>query len=108
MLNNLVTALKTGTGDVTGTIRDAMDKLSAANDNVASVQASIGAREARVELQQGLQQQAATDRATLRSTVEDADPTTAITQLQQTMTVLQATQASFTKLSSLSLFDYLK
>lgn len=108
VLNNLVTALKTGTGDVTGTIRDAMDKLSAANDNVASVQASIGAREARVELQQGLQQQAATDRATLRSTVEDADPTTAITQLQQTMTVLQATRASFTKLSSLSLFDYLK
>ncbi|WP_314373058.1 flagellin [Sphingomonas paucimobilis] len=108
VLNNLVTALQTGTGDVTGTIRDAMDKLSAANDNVASVQASIGAREARVDLQQGLQQQAATDRATLRSTVEDADPTTAITQLQQTMTVLQATQASFTKLSSLSLFDYLK
>lgn len=108
VLNNLVAALKTGTGDVGGTIRDAMDKLSAANDNVASVQASIGAREARVDLQKGLQEQAATDRADLRSNVEDADPTTAITKLQQTMTVLQATQASFTKLSSLSLFDYLK
>ncbi|MGE7205834.1 flagellin [Sphingomonas sp. NPDC019816] len=108
VLNNLVAALKTGAGDVGGTIRDAMDKLSAANDNVASVQASIGAREARVDLQKGLQEQAATDRADLRSNVEDADPTAAITKLQQTMTVLQATQASFTKLSSLSLFDYLK
>jgi flagellar hook-associated protein 3 FlgL len=28
--------------------------------------------------------------------------------LQKTMTVLQATQASFTKLASMSLFDFLK
>ncbi|WP_322964680.1 flagellar hook-associated protein FlgL [Sphingomonas fuzhouensis] len=109
VLNNLVTALKSGTGStLTSTIQDAMTKLSASNDNIASVQASVGARQARVELQQGLQQQASTDRATLRSSLEDADATTTITQLQQTMTVLQATQASFTKLSSLSLFDYLK
>ncbi|WP_428969511.1 flagellar hook-associated protein 3 [Sphingomonas sp. Xoc002] len=107
VLNTLVTALKSG-GDATATIKDAMDKLKAANDNVATVQASVGAREARVELQQGLQQAASTDRAQLRSSIEDADPVSTITQLQQTMTVLQATQASFTKLTSLSLFDYLK
>lgn len=108
VLNTLVTALKTGGSDVGATIKDAMDKLHAANDNVATVQASVGAREARVELQQGLQQAASTDRAQLRSSIEDADPVATITQLQQTMTVLQATQASFTKLTSLSLFDYLK
>lgn len=107
VLNTLVTALKSG-GDASATIRDAMDKLKAANDNVATVQASVGAREARVELQQGLQQAASTDRAQLRSSIEEADPVSTITQLQQTMTVLQATQASFTKLTSLSLFDYLK
>lgn len=108
VLNSLITALKSGSNDVSATVKDAMTKLSAANDNIATVQASIGAREARVDLQMSLQQQAGTDRATLRSDVEDADVTTTITQLQQTMTVLQATQASFTKLSSLSLFDYLK
>ncbi|MET3436874.1 flagellar hook-associated protein FlgL [Sphingomonas sp. 1185] len=108
VLNNLVTALQSGSGDVSASIKDAMNKLSAANDNIASVQASVGARAARVELQQGLQQKAATDRTALRSSVEDADAVTTITQLQQTMTVLQATQASFTKLSNLSLFDYLK
>ena len=107
VLNTLVTALKSG-GDASATIKDAMDKLKAANDNVATVQASVGAREARVELQQGLQRAASTDRAQLRSSIEDADPVTTITQLQQTMTVLQATQASFSKLTSLSLFDYLK
>ena len=39
---------------------------------------------------------------------EHGDIATNIAQLQQTMTVLQATQASFTKLTSVSLFDYLK
>ena len=107
VLNTLVTALKSG-GDASATVKDAMDKLKAANDNVATVQASVGAREARVELQQGLQQAASTDRAQLRSSIEDVDPVETITKLQQTMTVLQATQASFTKLTSLSLFDYLK
>ena len=51
---------------------------------------------------------AATTRETERSGLEDTDVTAAITELQKTMTVLQATQASFSKLSSLSLFDYLK
>jgi flagellar hook-associated protein 3 FlgL len=40
--------------------------------------------------------------------LEDTDVTTAVTQLQKTLTILQATQASFTKLTSLSLFDYLR
>ena len=50
----------------------------------------------------------ATDREATRSALEDTDVTAAITNLQKTMTILQATQASFTKLASLSLFDYLK
>jgi flagellar hook-associated protein 3 FlgL len=31
-----------------------------------------------------------------------------VVELQKTMTILSATQASFTKLSALSLFDYLR
>ncbi|WP_343526639.1 flagellar hook-associated protein FlgL [Sphingomonas sp.] len=107
VLGDLITALKTS-GSSNDTVRNSIDKLKAANDNVGSVQASIGARETRVSLQETLMGTASTDRATMRSNVEDADITTNIAQLQQTMTVLQATQASFTKLSGLSLFDYLK
>ncbi|MEK9211231.1 flagellar hook-associated protein FlgL [Sphingomonas sp. 2378] len=107
VLNNLITALKTPGGS-SADIRNSIDQLNAANDNVGAVQASIGARETRVELQQAMLDTASTDRAALRSNVEDADITSNIAQLQQTMTVLQATQASFTKLSGLSLFDYLK
>ncbi|WP_294237183.1 flagellar hook-associated protein FlgL [uncultured Sphingomonas sp.] len=112
VLNNLITALKTpkatGGSAASDTIRNSIDQLNAANNNVGVVQASIGARQTRVELQQTLMTTAATDRASLRSAVSDADIASNIAQLQQTMTVLQATQASFTKLSSLSLFDYLK
>ena len=50
----------------------------------------------------------ATDREITRSSIEDTDVTQAITELQKTMTILSAAQASFTKLSNLSLFDYLR
>jgi flagellar hook-associated protein 3 FlgL len=108
VLGDLVTALKTPGSGSSDLLRDSLDKLNAANDNVGAVQASIGARQTRVALQETLIQTSSLDRTTLRSTVEDADIATNIAQLQQTMTVLQATQASFTKLAGLSLFDYLK
>ena len=77
-------------------------------DQVAAVRASVGARAARVDLQQTLLTQSNSDRAELRQSVENVDITGAVADLQQTMTILSATQASFTKLASLSLFDYLK
>ena len=50
----------------------------------------------------------ADDREAKRSGLEDTDITTTVVELQKTMTILSATQASFTKLSALSLFDYLR
>lgn len=86
----------------------AIAQLQIAGDLVDTAQASVGARGARVDLEQSTQTAAALERETLRSGLEDTDVTAAITDLQKTMTTLQATQASFSKLSSLSLFDYLK
>ena len=48
------------------------------------------------------------DREITRQSIEDVDVTQAITDLQKTMTILSAAQSSFSKLSSLSLFNYLK
>uniref|UniRef100_UPI0035B47844 flagellin n=2 Tax=Sphingomonas TaxID=13687 RepID=UPI0035B47844 len=107
VLAKLTAALKAG-GDVTAATGEALDKLKTGNEQIATVQASLGVRGARIEMQQALQTTAANDRAALRSDIEDVDITSAITEMQQIMTVLQATQASFTKLSGLSLFDYLK
>ncbi len=106
-ISSLSAALR-GTGDVSSVAGSVGDAIQAANDQAASVQASLGARAARVDVETARLKNVATDREATRSALEDTDVTAAITNLQKTMTTLQATQASFTKLAGLSLFDYLK
>ena len=55
-----------------------------------------------------IRREAQTDRTELRSSLEDVDVTQAYTELSKTMTILTATQTSFSKLSQLSLFNYLR
>ena len=107
MLAQLATALQNGT-DQSATARDALAPLKAAGDQVSIVQASVGARAARVDLQQGLLSNANLDRAELRSSMEDIDVTETYAELSKTLTILSATQQSFSKLSQLSLFNYLR
>lgn len=104
VLTSIITAMRAGEAFPDG----ASDALSAISDQVIATQATIGAREARVDIQAALIKSAATDREIDRAGIEDADATETIVELQKTMTILQATQASFSKLSSLSLFDYLR
>lgn len=107
ILTNLTAALDAG-GSPTAAASAAGDALKASLNQVSDNQASIGARSARLTLVTNAMTDMAATRETQRSSLEDTDVTQAITDLQKTMTVLQATQASFTKLTSLSLFDYLK
>lgn len=102
----LTLALQDGTD--AAAIQAGVEELKLATDQVSAMQASLGARGARVDLAQAQLERAATDREEARSGLEDADITATVTELQKTMTILQATQASFAKLSSLSLFDYLR
>ncbi len=85
-----------------------LDSLQANLDSVTAARASVGARGARLDLTATRLSDAAAAREVTRSGLEDTDITTSVADLQKTLTILQATQASFTKLSSLSLFDYLK
>ena len=107
VLSDLAATLQGG-GAIGTEVSDAITDLQTAADLVNTAGSSIGARAARVELEQSSQSAAATERESLRSGLEDTDVTAAITELQKTITTLQATQASFSKLSSLSLFDYLR
>ncbi|WP_375428743.1 flagellin [uncultured Sphingomonas sp.] len=107
VLSTLAARLEAGTAG-TSESSSALDALTAANDQVALVRSSVGARGARIDLSEAMLTQTNADREELRSSLEDVDVTAAITELQKTMTVLQATQASFAKLSSLSLFSYLR
>lgn len=97
-----------GTGDVSAIAGATNDKLSASNDQIAGVQGSLGARSQRVDIESARMTANATDREVTRAAIEDTDVTQAITDLQKTMTILSAAQSSFTKLASLSLFNYLK
>lgn len=109
VIDTLAAALRSGNdAEAISAAQTGITAITRANDQVSTARASVGARAAGVELQQGLLSTAKIDRAELRSSIEDTDVSTAIVDLQKMMTALSATQASFSKLSSLSLFDYLR
>lgn len=91
-----------------GGVDTAMSDLDAALDQLGATRASVGARAFRLDLEADRLGEAEITREAVRTGIEDADTATSIAELQKTLTILQATQASFTKLTSLSLFDYLR
>ena len=107
ILSKFAAALDAG-GSVKDAAAEANDGINAALTQVGAVRGSVGARAARLDLVSAQLTDTAANRETARSALEDTDITAAITELQKTMTILSATQASFTKLSQLSLFDYLR
>jgi len=107
MIGDLSAALQAG-GDVSAATDTALTAVKARLDTVGTGRASAGARAARLELEADRLSELGNDREATRASIEDTDIASAVTELQKTLTVLQATQASFTKLTSLSLFDYLR
>ncbi|GAA4768312.1 hypothetical protein GCM10023219_12800 [Stakelama sediminis] len=105
-ITDFAAAIRSG-GDLSGPASTAIDGIQASINSVTNAQAVAGARAARVDQASTRMTTTATTRETLRSGLEDTDVTSAITELQKTLTVLQATQTSFSKLSGLSLFNYL-
>lgn len=101
-------AALTGNDGATAAAAEAGNGLKSALTQVAAARGSVGARAARLDLESDRLTDVAVAREADRTSLEDTDITATITELQKTMTVLQATQASFSKLSSLSLFDYLR
>jgi len=108
IVQELAEAIRTG-GDVSkDASSEALTTLQSAIEGVADARASVGARAARLDLEAQRLSDTAVDREESRSAIEDVDPYEAYTQLQKTLTILSATQASFSKLTSMSLFDYLR
>lgn len=107
VLGTFAAALEAG-GDVKAAGEAALNGINASIETVGVVRASAGARAARLELDTERLVDAGEARETARSALEDTDVTSAVTELQMTLTILQATQASFTKLTGLSLFDHLR
>ncbi|WP_374526852.1 flagellar biosynthesis protein FlgL [Novosphingobium sp.] len=100
-------------GKVSGTdpaaaAKDALGALDTGLDTITTAQTVVGARLNWIDLVDQRRTAQSELRAQEQADVGGTDIATTITQLQQAMTVLEASQASFTKLASLSLFDLLR
>jgi flagellar hook-associated protein 3 FlgL len=98
-------ALAGGAADPAQAARDALDALGAGLDKVTTAQTVVGARMAWIDLtgerRTNLSELNSSEEADIGST----DNATAIARLQQLTTVLEASQAAFSKLANLSLFS---
>lgn len=105
LLGGLVAALQGGVADPAAAARDAVAGFDAALDSSTRGQTILGTRLAWVDALQQTQLDRSVSRAEQQADVGGVELTDAIAQLQQTLTVLEASQASFGRLSSLTLFD---
>ena len=108
LIGGLATALRTGSPDPRTAAQGALTGIATATSTIGTAQAVVGGRLAAIDLTTTRATRTGELRAAERSRLGDTDLATTIAQLQQTMLVLEASQASFVRLSSLSLFDALR
>ncbi|NBC37502.1 flagellar biosynthesis protein FlgL [Novosphingobium sp. FSY-8] len=97
----------TGTSALASAANAALTQLNSGMDSITTAQTVIGARLAWVNTTETMQTQMKTLRENQQSDIGGTDMTSAIARLQETMTVLEASQSSFVKLANLSLFSML-
>ncbi len=113
MLEDLATTLEGGTGGASSkaqfdsNIGAAIANLDQALDRIVGVRAEVGARLSAIDQAASTREDEALDLQSLLSDLRDVDYAQAISQLNQQYAGLQAAQAAYTRISQLSLFDYL-
>lgn len=107
VIAGLANAMRGAAGDPAAAARDAIDGLDAALESATRSQTILGTRLAWVEQVRDNQLDQEVLRAEQRSEAGDTDMGEAIARLQQTLTALEASQTSFSRVSSLSLFNVL-
>lgn len=108
VVKQLTDAIQTGSPDPVATARDTLAALDKGIETLSTAQSHLGARMAWIDLAMTQRTNVNEFRAQEKKEIGGVDLATTITELQQTMTVLQASQASFAQLSSLSLFNVLR
>ncbi|HNA66633.1 MAG TPA: flagellar hook-associated protein FlgL [Rhodocyclaceae bacterium] len=108
VLGNFVRSLQSGNAAVTAFgANQAIAGMDAAQDSVSQVRSAVGSRMVEVESQQNVTSAMTLQYAETLSNLQDADYASAVSNLTQRSTYLQAAQQSFMKVSNLSLFNYL-
>lgn len=108
VVKGLADALKGASSDPQGAARGALEGLDAGTSAIARAQTVIGTRLAWIDQTVDRQQNMSQSRTAEEDAIGGVDIASSVAQLQQTLLVLQASQASFARLSSLSLFDVLR
>ena len=108
VVKGLSDALNGGVSDPARAARDALGTLDLGLETITTQQTVVGARLGWIDLNMERRIQLSEARSDEEASVGGTDLSLAVSQLQQTMTVLEASQASFAKLSQLSLFDFLR
>jgi flagellar hook-associated protein 3 FlgL len=107
VFKNLADALKSGTNTQQAS-RDGIDALTAGLDKLTTNETIVGSRLAFIDLTTSQRQNQGELRAGEEIDIGQPDLAGTMARLTQAMTVLEASQASFTKLSSLSLFNVIQ
>jgi flagellar hook-associated protein 3 FlgL len=104
-VDDLITAVKSGTqADMQRSIAE-MDHM---HQGMALATADVGARMNKVDTQVALIDETVLRLKTTLSDVEDLDYTEAVTRMNKQMLSLEAAMSSFSKVSQLNLFDYIR
>lgn len=112
-IQNLVNVLNApttgalGTTNLTNGLNTASDNITNALDNLLTVRASVGSRLQQIDQLDSVGSDLNIQYQTTISSLQDVDYAKAISQLSLQQTTLQAAQQSFTKTTSLSLFNYI-
>lgn len=114
-INQLVSALRTpltGGGPTAqakllNALSTANVKVTNAHDNVLTVLSSVGSRQTEIDALDSGGAARKLQEDSYLSSIEDLDPYSAISEFYQRQSSLQATQMTFAKLNSISLFNYL-
>jgi flagellar hook-associated protein 3 FlgL len=96
-----------GNAELQNKLGAALTSLAAAGDNIDRVRADVGTRLGEVDDLTSVSSNLDLQYASTLSNLQDVDYATAITNLIRQQTELQAAQQSFSKVSQLSLFNYL-
>ena len=107
VVKSLTDALQGGSADPQGDARNALTALDAGLEKVTTAQTVVGARLSWIDLTAERRTELSELRAGEQETIGAPDIGTTIARLQNVMLVLDASQASFTKLANLSLFNRL-
>ena len=106
-LKTLADALKAGGSGVTQAMQDGLGALDQGLNAVTTAQTVIGSRLSWIDLTTERRTTMSEMRTSEENDVGGTDIASTVAKLQETMTVLQASQASFTKLAGMSLFELL-